>query len=248
MELNWSTFLLEIINFLVLVWILKRFFYQPLLDVIARRRGRVEKTLSDARALQDQAEALKARYENRLSEWETERQTAHAALDRDIQGERANRLAGLQGELAGEREKARVAEQRSAETARLQAEQAALAQGARFATRLLSLAAGPELEQRLAMLLVEELGSLPPATQEALRAAAGRTADGIVVTSTLPLDEATRHALEDTLGAILATSAPVRYEQDKALLAGLRVTVGARVLRANLQDELQAFSELAHES
>ena len=60
MELNWSTFLLEIINFLVLVWILKRFLYQPVLDVIARRRKAIEAQLAEALRLQDEAESLKA--------------------------------------------------------------------------------------------------------------------------------------------------------------------------------------------
>ncbi len=40
MELNWSTLLLEIVNFLVLVWILKRFLYRPVLQVIEERRSR----------------------------------------------------------------------------------------------------------------------------------------------------------------------------------------------------------------
>jgi F-type H+-transporting ATPase subunit b len=248
LELNWSTFLLEIINFLVLVWILKRFFYQPLLDVIARRRASVEQTLNDAKARQADAETLKARYENRLSDWEQERRDALASLERDIETERTKRLAALQAELADEREKARIAEQRSQETARLHAEQTALAQGSRFATRLLSLAAGPELEQRLATLLLDDLAGLPAAGRDALRVAADRATDGIVVTSAWPLDEATRRALEEALGTALSASAPVRYEQDPALLAGLRVTLGSRVLRANLQDELQIFSELAHDS
>ena len=39
MELDWTTFILEIINFLVLVWILHRFLYQPVMNVIAQRRA-----------------------------------------------------------------------------------------------------------------------------------------------------------------------------------------------------------------
>ena len=42
MEVDWTTFALEIINFLILVWILKRFFYHPVLDIIARRRICIE--------------------------------------------------------------------------------------------------------------------------------------------------------------------------------------------------------------
>ena len=37
MQLNWSTFVLEIINFLILVWVLKRFLYKPVLAAIAQR-------------------------------------------------------------------------------------------------------------------------------------------------------------------------------------------------------------------
>ena len=53
MELNWSTFVLEILNFLVLVWILKRFLYKPVLAVIARRREGIEKSLAEARSLHE---------------------------------------------------------------------------------------------------------------------------------------------------------------------------------------------------
>ena len=51
MELSWSTFILEAINFLVLVWILKRFLYKPVLDVIERRKAGIEKIQADAKAL-----------------------------------------------------------------------------------------------------------------------------------------------------------------------------------------------------
>ena len=48
MELNWSTFVLEIVNFVVLVFILQRFLYRPVLAVIERRRKSVEDRLSEA--------------------------------------------------------------------------------------------------------------------------------------------------------------------------------------------------------
>ena len=112
MELNWSTFLLEIINFLILVWILKHFFYKPVLNVIARRRRSIEKSLNDANTLHEDAEALRVQYENRLAEWEKERQAAHTSLDKEIETERARRMEALRTTLGEEREKARVIEQR----------------------------------------------------------------------------------------------------------------------------------------
>ena len=49
MEFNLSTFILEIINFLILIWILQRLFYKPLLEVIAKRKQFIDQSLADAK-------------------------------------------------------------------------------------------------------------------------------------------------------------------------------------------------------
>ncbi|MGD8350593.1 MAG: ATP synthase F0 subunit B, partial [Gammaproteobacteria bacterium] len=108
MELSWSTFLLEMINFLVLVWILKHFLYQPVLKVIARRRSEIEEQLAESRRLQTEAGQLKTDYENRLEDWDKERQQLRDGLAKELEGERAQQLEALREDLASEREKARV--------------------------------------------------------------------------------------------------------------------------------------------
>ena len=55
MELNWTTFTLEIINFLALLWILKRFLYQPVRAILAERRAGVERVLTQANTAQTEA-------------------------------------------------------------------------------------------------------------------------------------------------------------------------------------------------
>ncbi len=246
MEVSWSTFFLEIVNFLILIWILKHFFYRPVLEVIARRRAAVEKILADAKAMQTAAEALKAQYENRLGQWEKERQAAHETLDKEIAAESARRLAVLQSALEQEREKARVLAARDAEAARIRTEQAALAHATQFATRLLSAVAGPETERRLLELLLKELPSLPPEAKDRLNTAA-KSADAARVVSAFPLDEASRQVLEHSLAALLERVPPFAYEEDKELLAGARITIGDWALRANLRDELGAFAEFSDE-
>ena len=95
MELSWTTFILEIINFLVLVWILKRFFYKPVLDVIARRRAGIEKTMTDAQTLHTQAEKLQEQYEGRLADWDKERQQARESLARELETEHNRKMEEL---------------------------------------------------------------------------------------------------------------------------------------------------------
>lgn len=105
MELNWSTFLLEIFNFLILVWILKRFLYQPILDAIARRRTAIEDQLEKSEQLHAEANILKERYENRLTDWDKERQKAMEKLMLELEENRRQQLEALKEELAEEEEK-----------------------------------------------------------------------------------------------------------------------------------------------
>jgi len=246
-ELNWSTFVLEIINFLVLVWILKRFLYQPVLDVIARRREGIEKRLSDAETVHAEAEALQKQYEGRLSDWERERQAARESLAAEIDAERERRLAELDTSIQQAQEKARAGEARRAEQVSRKMEESALAQGSRFATRILEQASGPELEARLTELLISELAELPEEQAVKLHNHVRNNADSALVTSAYPLAEERRRRLEQAIKAVTGPDRGVQFEQDSELIAGVRVTIGAWVLAANVREELRGFAELAHD-
>jgi F-type H+-transporting ATPase subunit b len=246
-ELNWSTFVLEIINFLVLVWILKRFLYKPILGVIEQRRRGIQDTLAHAESLRREAESLREQYERRLADWETERQQAREALVGEIDADRRQRIQALEAELSQTREREQVVEERRREEATRKTEQQAMMQAATFASRLLSATACPEVENRLVDLVVDELSGLSAERLSSLRAAWQRPPEEILVTSGFDLATDTRRRLEQALTALAGAAVPFRYEQSEDLLAGLRIVIGAWVLRANLQDELAAFAEFAHD-
>ncbi|MGB5568168.1 MAG: F0F1 ATP synthase subunit delta [Sedimenticolaceae bacterium] len=245
MELNWSTFLLEIINFLVLVWILKRFLYQPVLDVIARRRNAIEGQLAEAHRLQDEADSLKAQYEDRLADWERERHQAKETLARQLDEESTRQLSALQGTLDQEREKSRVAEERQHTEQQRAIEHQALQLGAVFSSRLLGQTCGPELEARLLNLLLEELHGLSEQQTTGLRQQWGEPPQTIEVSSAFELAAEQRQQLEAALHQASGLSVPVRFIQDETLLAGLHIVIGAWVLAANVRDELKGFAEFA---
>ena len=164
MEFDWTTFILEIINFLILVWILKRFLYRPILDVIARRRAGVEKTLADARRIEIEAGELKQQNEHRLAQWENEKEAAQARLREELAAEREHLMAALETSIAEERERRRVLDERHQHDFRRGVEEQGIAQGAAFSARLLGRAATPELEARLYTLLLEDCAACAPRT------------------------------------------------------------------------------------
>jgi F-type H+-transporting ATPase subunit b len=246
-ELNWTTFILEIVNFLVLVWLLKHFFYQPVQAMVARRQQGITSQLKEADERHQQADELRQQYEHRLADWEDEREAARQSLRHELEAERSRLLQELQQSLEAEREKSTVLGARQLDERVREAEVQALAQGARFVARLLERVASPEVEARLLELLLAELRELPPSELEALQTLQEGKPVAVVVSSVYPLAEGQRQMLQQQLQALVSASLHFSYQQNPALVAGLHVTVGPWVLHANLRDELKTFAAIAYE-
>ena len=242
MEFDWTTFILEIINFLILVWILKRFLYRPILDVIARRRAGVEKTLADARRIETEAGELKQQNEQRLAQWENEREAAQARLREELAAEREHLMAALETSIAEERERRRVLDERHQHDFRRGVEEQGIAQGAAFSARLLGRAATPELEARLYTLLLEDLRGLRAEDRRAVADAAAVPGLQIKVQSAFALDQDRRGELARALADVTGKTLPVEYRENPELLAGFQISIGPWILHANLRDELKFFS------
>ncbi|MDO9169323.1 MAG: F0F1 ATP synthase subunit delta [Methylobacter sp.] len=248
MEFNLSTFILEIINFLILIWILQRLFYKPLLEVIAKRKQFIDQSLSEAKNLQQQAEQQRSLYENRQKLWEQEKQTAITALHQQLAAERRMQLDRLNADLEQERHLAKVTLSKQQQELQQQAEKQALKNAAKFAGILLRQSAGPDLEARLFSLLMDNLTALPDACKLSLVVLGAKKSVSIKITSAYPLSIDMRQQLEQNLGALISSQILFQYLQDEVLIAGLRMDIGSWVLNANLQHELIGFAEIANES
>lgn len=247
MELDWVTFTLEIVNFLILVWILQRFLYKPILATIARRKAAIDQTVADADKRKSEAEDLERRYRDRLAVWEEEKAGLRAQAEAELEAEHTRRMTALQQTLVREREKHEALERRQLSDQRKELEQAALAQGAQFAARLLARLATPELEKRLIRMAAEDLSQLPSDIIQEVRGAQADTPPlPVKVTSAFTLEQAERNALEEGLRALTGDRRAVTYSVDAEVLAGVRIAMGPWVLRANLQDELRSFAEASH--
>jgi F-type H+-transporting ATPase subunit b len=241
-EFDWTTFTLEIINFLILVWILKRFLYRPILDVIARRRTGIDKALANARRIETEATGIKQQHERHLAEWVEQKEAAQASLQEELAAERERRMAALDTEIAEERQRRQVLDERHQRDFEQTAEEKAIAQGAAFSAKLLARVATPELEGRLYTLLLEDLRKLRAEDRRALAEAAATPGLQINVQSAFKLDESKRAELVRMLAEATGKTLPVEYCENAELVAGFQVHVGPWILHANLRDELRFFS------
>jgi F-type H+-transporting ATPase subunit b len=75
MLIDWFTVIAQVINFLILVWLLKRFLYRPILNAIDAREKRIAAEISDAD--EKKAQALKERDEFQYKNVEFDKQRSN---------------------------------------------------------------------------------------------------------------------------------------------------------------------------
>ncbi|MEJ2007322.1 MAG: F0F1 ATP synthase subunit delta [Acidobacteriota bacterium] len=247
MQLSVSTFIIEIVNFIVLVWLLNRLLYKPVRNAIEDRRKAVESTLLEAKSARAQARGLQIEYEDRLRSWERDKTTKQHEFELSLAEQKTHALAALEDALANERERQRVLdEQRKAALIQKQEEEA-LRISLSFCSRLLARVAGPESEKKIINLFVEDARNLPQDKIQELRSGfKDRDAEHAEVKTAYPLSQSQRDALSGALRNLAGKEVPCRFGEDPALMAGISVTLGPLVLRANLRDELEAFAQVSH--
>ena len=252
MEFNTSTFILEIINFLVLMWVLKHFFYRPVLDALEKRRANIEQATLKAEELNDTANGLLQDYQNRLDAWQQDKQALRDAFLQEIEAERAQKMQKLQEDLALAKERSAVI-QKHEQAALVKNTQAHAHQlAAKFAAKLLKGAACSEMQNKLFELFIAQLKTLQQQTHadsvlRPLRQACQKSVQAktpLKVQSAFALNNEQQQQLQHALGGICDDSTNWVFEEQATLLAGLRICLGDLALGINLQDELAGFANL----
>jgi F-type H+-transporting ATPase subunit b len=241
MEFNLTTFILEIVNFLALVWVLKRFLYVPVRKGLEERAVKVRQALSEAQDAKQEAERLQAQYDGRMKTWEEEKSREKEKFQAELEALREKQMARLKLSLEQERVKGRKAEeQRLAELVE-EGTREAMRQAAEFASKLLSHGATAEMERWLVDGALQSLSKQGNA--QVWLSGVGEPLSTVQVKTAYPLSKVKRDELAALLQQHLGARPTLECKEDPKLLAGLEVTLGSVVLRANLRDELVFFAK-----
>jgi len=73
MLFDWFTVFAQVVNFIILVWLLKRFLYRPILDAIDAREQRIAKELADADAKKHEAQNERDEFQHKNEEFDRQR-------------------------------------------------------------------------------------------------------------------------------------------------------------------------------
>ncbi len=238
MKFNIWTFLFQIINFVVLLYILKRLLYRPVRQILEKRRDSIRKSMEDVEKMKNEAQELKERHERELRALDEQKVRMLDEMRGTVLEERKKLLLEAEKEAGTRVEKAMAlfAVERSGFERGLKEQAVETVQ--LFSVNILRDIADEELHRSLWRRFLAELGTI--AEEIAERGAREETMElGLV--SAYPTTEHEIDALCRLLEGRLGKTVTISAEVDATLIAGVRVRTRDMVYDSSLAGQVKAF-------
>lgn len=239
MSIDWITVSAQVVNFLILVWLLRRFLYRPIMRAMARREQGIAARLEEASQREQAADAAAMGYRERHEQVERERDAILLIAREEAEQQKGDMLEEARAQAIAMRSNWRSEIMQEKEDFLRSLRQQTSDAVQQVARRALGELAGADLEERIVIAFLERLAALDAGTREAL---VGRH-ETVRVTTTFelasPLRERVVRAIHDELAGDLA----VDFAQSDELLCGIELASGGRRVSWNLaqyMDELRA--------
>ena len=237
MLIDWFTVAAQVINFLILVWLLKRFLYKPVLTAIDAREKRIADQLQEAE--KKKADALKE-------------QAEFQHKNEDLEQHRVALLADASSAAKAEREKLFAAARKDAEALQAKLEKASYDEvgslngkvGAFVQKEVFSIArkaltdlSGTSLEDRITDVFVRRLHEMSDKQRDVLKQTLGSTKTP-VVRSAFDLPERQKAAVETALKPLIGENTKIDFETKPELIGGMELISNGQKIAWSISDYL----------
>lgn len=243
MLIDWFTAAAQALNFIILVWLMKRFLYRPILNAIDEREKRIAAELSNADAKQAEARKQQEEFQRKNLEFDQQRAALLSNATAEAQAERQRLLDEARKAAAALTSKHRDAlrnEERQLRRAIVHRTQQEV-----FAITRQALAdlATTTLEERMGEVFTRRLRELDGKAKEGLGKALAASAGPALLRSTFDLPEEQRAAIRHALNETFSADISVRFETAPELIGGIELTTNGQKVAWSIAGYLASLEE-----
>lgn len=243
MLIDWFTVGAQTLNFLILVWLLKRFLYQPILNAIDAREKRIAAELADADARMAEAQKDREEFKQKNAEFDQQRAALLSKATREVSAER-QRLLGEARQAADAMSAKRYEALRNDahslnQAIRRRTQQEVFA----IARKALTDLATTSLEERLSEVFTRRLREMDGKAKADLENTLRTASEPAVVRSAFDLPAEQRAAIQNALNESFTADIRVRFETAADLVSGIELTANGQRLGWSITDYLASLEK-----
>jgi F-type H+-transporting ATPase subunit b len=243
MLIDWFTVGAQALNFLILVWLLKRFLYKPILNAVDAREKRIAAELADADARKAEAQKERDEFQHKNEEFDQQRAallgkaTDEAKVERQRLLDDARKAADA---LSAKRQEAlRLDANNLNQAIRRRTQQEVFA----IARKALTDLATTSLEERMSEVFIHRLCTMDGKAKEALAEALKTASEPALVRSAFDLPTAQRTPIQKALNETFSTEIHVRFETAPDVVSGIELTTNGQKVAWSIADYLASLEK-----
>jgi len=247
MPINWFTVIAQAVNFLILVWLLKRFLYQPILHAIDEREKGIAIQLAEAEAKKAEAQQERDVFQHKNEVFDQERAGLLTKATDEVKTERQRLLDEARKDadaLRAKRQEALRNEQQN-----LSQEITRWTQSEVFAItrRTLMDLASTSLEERMGAVFVQRLRTLTGSAKEQLAAALKISTLPARVRSAFDLPPEQHAAIQKALNETFSADIHIQFETMPELVSGIELSTNGQKVAWSIAEYLATLEKSAGE-
>ena len=241
MLIDWFTVAAQTLNFLILVWLMKRFLYKPILDAIDAREKRIAAELSDAENKKTEAKIERDEFLAKNAAFDQHRTALFAQVSEEAKAER-QRLFEEARQIADTLSAKREASLKL-EAKKLNEVVSKKTQHEVFAItrKVLTDLASTTLEEQMCKVFILKLQEMDAQTRTTIAANIKSVTESILVRSAFSLSSLQRKAIQKTLNTLFPSELQIHFETVPELICGIELTVNGQKLAWSISSYLASF-------
>jgi F-type H+-transporting ATPase subunit b len=242
-EIDLFTLAAELVNFLILVVLLQRFLYRPIVRIMDERKQKIDTELEEARTKEEQArrEARVCAEERR--DLEDKRGEMLSAAREEAEGWRREMTAEARAEIEASKIRWNHAIEKEKQTFLEQLRQRTGEEVYSISRRVLGDLAGVELEKLIIDTFLKNLVELEQSKRKEMAAAARRSPHGAMIYSTFNIDMETRSRIDRVVHESIAWDIALGFKTSPELICGIELRAGGRKAAWSLEHYLSSLDE-----
>lgn len=228
MLIDWFTVGAQVLNFILLVWLMKRFLYRPILNAVDKREKRIKAELASADKDKADAKQQSDEFTRKNESFDQQRAALLSKAEDEARAERQRLLD--EARHAADALSAKRLETLRSDARDLNQALARRAQEEVFAIARMALSdlAGMSLEGRLCEVFTRRVRELDGQTKAGL-ADALRTAPGpALVRSAFDLPAEERAKVQNALNETFSADVPIHFETAPEVISGIELTANGQ--------------------
>lgn len=243
MLIDWFTVGAQLLNFLILVWLLKRFLYQPILDAIDARESRIAAELADAEAKKAEAKSERDAFAHRNEEFDRQHAKRLSQAKEAVKAEHQRLMDEARQAADDMRVKRQDALEREQQALNDEITRLTRKEVFSIARKTLGDLAETGLEARMGEVFTRRLREMDAQTKEGLATALQNAAEPAIVRSTFELPESQRAAIQNALNETFSAEVRVRFEAAPDLVSGIELSTNGQKVAWSIADYLATLEK-----